>query len=493
MEKHPLPVSTPEREGLSSRAIYRYVKAFVDDNLAMHDVLILRHGKLIYEGYFRPQDETFQHRLYSCSKSFVSVAIGCLEQQGLLSLDDPIVRYFPEKMAGRTVDEYLRETTIRDLLRMASPYTRGGSYDGYMDAWEESFFTDEVSHVPGTAYSYCTTGTTILCYIIRKITGRDFLDVLRPAFDAIGVGEDIFCVESPEGVQWGGSGVCATPRDFAKFANLCMHYGNHEGRQLLPEKYMREATSRQIDNFLYAGDNEQCYGYGYQFWMTRQGGFLFNGMGGQYALCLPKEDMVVVTNGYEELTHASRVFDALGGVFRELVPGLSDGPLPEDPEGAAQLGALTDSLELPHVKGESDSPTARQVSGKTYYMRKNHMNLKTVRLDFQGDEGVLTYEKDSGTYQLRFGLNHNVEQEFPEIYSGRRIRTPAEKGYRTFVSGAWTMPDTLMLLTQVVDVHLAQARLAVCFKDDTITLHGLKHAEWFMDDYQGFASGEWMP
>ena len=39
----------------------------------------------------------------------------------------------------------------------------------------------------------------------------------------------------------------------------------------------------------------------------------------------------------------------------------------------------------------------------------------------------------------------------------------------------------------------AQARLAVCFKDDTITLHGLKHAEWFMDDYQGFASGEWMP
>lgn len=51
-------------------------------------------------------------------------------------------------------------------------------------------------------------------------------------------------------------------------------------------------------------------------------------------------------------------------------------------------------------------------------MRKNHMNLKTVRLDFQEDEGVLTYEKDSGTYQLRFGLNHNVEQEFPEIYSG---------------------------------------------------------------------------
>ena len=91
----------------------------------------------------------------------------------------------------------------------------------------------------------------------------------------------------------------------------------------------------------------------------------------------------MVTNGYEELTHASRVFDALGGVFRELVPGLSDGPLPEDPEGAAQLQALTDSLELPHVKGESDSPTARQVSGKTYYMRKIHMNLKTVRLDFQ--------------------------------------------------------------------------------------------------------------
>lgn len=489
MEKKPMPVSTPEREGIPSRAIENYVRGFADERIAMHSVMVVRHGRIVYEKYWKPFDRDFRHRLYSCSKSFTSVAIGYIASQGLISLDDRIVKYFPEKRMGRTLDPYLEKCTIRDLLRMSSAYTKGANYSVDAPDWEETFFTDEVSHVPGAVFSYCTSGTTILCYIIKKVTGKNFTEVLRPVFDEIGISRDIFCVESPDGVEWGGSGVCATPREFAKFADLCMHYGEYEGRQLLPRDYMKQATSRQIDNSLYAPSDDMAQGYGYQFWMLKHGGFAFYGMGGQYALCFPEQELMIVTTGYEELMSTGRSQAIFGGLWTHIFPYLADTPLPDDPAANESLEAFGDTLSLEHARGDMDSPVRADVNGKWYIMRKNAMGMKRVRFDFEGDEGVMKYENASGCHELRFGINRNVKQEFPEKYSGRRIGQISDRGYDCYVSAAWTMPDTLMIFVHVADVYLAQLRMVAAFKEETVTLHGLKHAEWFMDDYVGFASG----
>ena len=489
MEKKPMPVSTPEREGIPSAAIERYLRGFVDEKLAMHSLMVVRHGKIVFEKYWKPFDKDFRHRLYSCSKSFTAVAIGYLADKGLLSLDDRIIKYFPERLMGRTIDPYLEQCTIRDLLRMSSAYTKGANYSPARPCWEETFFDDEVSHVPGSVFSYCTSGTTILCFIIKKVTGKNFIEVLRPVFDELGISEDIFCVESPDGVEWGGSGVCATPREFAKFANLCMHYGEYEGKQLLPRDYMIEATTKQIDNSIDAEMADSAEGYGYQFWAIRNNGFAFFGMGGQYALCLPDKDLVIVTTGYEELMSIGRKYALFGGLWREIYPYLSDEPLPEDAAANASLEAFGDSLELLHAEGEGDSLLRESISGKWYIMRENVMGMKRVKFDFADDEGVMTYENANGLFSLRFGINKNIKQEFPEKYNSRRIGTLADKGYDCWVSAAWTMPDSLMIYVHVADIYLAQLRLVAGFKNGTVTLQGRKHAEWFMDNYQGFASG----
>ncbi len=269
MEAKPMIISTPEREGLSSGAVLDYIKGIDAQKLAMHSIMIVRHGKIVFESYYKPFDKDFRHRLYSCSKSFVSVAIGYLESQGLLSLDDRAMDYLKDYEGARPIDPYLERCTIRDLLRMASPWTKGANYSSADPDWRETFYTDEVSHVPGAVFSYCTSGTTVLCYIIRAVTGKDFLGVLRPVFDEIGISEDIFCVRSNDGVEWGGSGVGATPREFAKFANLVMHYGEYEGRQLLPRDYLMTATTKQIDNSVFASCFDKAQGYGYQFWMMQ--------------------------------------------------------------------------------------------------------------------------------------------------------------------------------------------------------------------------------
>ena len=489
-ERKPMGRSTPEREGIPSAAIERYIRAILDARLAMHSVMVVRHRKIVYEAYWKPFDENFLHRLYSCSKSIVSMTIGYLADQGLLSLDDKCMKYFDHRTAGRTIDPLLEETTIRDLLRMAAAYTKGANYTAADPDWEETFFTDEVSHVPGTVFNYCTSGTTILCYIIRKVTGKNFVEVLRPIFDEIGVSEDVFCVKSPDGIEWGGSGVCATARDFAKIADLCMHYGEYEGKQLLPRDYLITATTRQIDNSLGAGNVEMAQGYGYQFWMTKMGGFAFYGMGGQYALCFPKEDLMIVTTGYEELSATGRM-EIFYALWREIFPALSDAPLAEDATAQASLKALTDGLEFIHAEGEATAAMAGTVSGKTYLMRANAMGMKRVRFDFNGDEGAMTYENATGEHTLRFGMCKNVRQNFPEIYSGRQLGVKADKGYDCHASAAWTMPDTLMIHCYITDIHLGQLRMAAVFKGNTLTLQGIKHAEWFLDEYEGFASGKY--
>lgn len=487
-ESMPLFTATPESVGVNSQAVGRYVRALVEQKMALHSVLILRHDRLIFEGYFKPLDENFRHRLYSCSKSFVSCAVGLLIERGLMRLDDRAIDFFPDK-APKDPPENLARMTIRDLLTMATCYEHGATYTPQDPDWEATFFTGEVSHAPGMVFSYCTTATTMLCMIIRRVSGMEFTQVLRPVFDQIGISRQLYCIQTPCGHEWGGSGVMATSREFMKFANLCLHYGKYQGRQLLPLEYMRQATARQIDNSLDQGAPDEGMGYGYQFWRTRHDGFTMYGMGCQYAVCLPRQDMVVLTTGYEKLDEKSsgEIFNAL---WRELLPGLRDHPLDENPAAQAGLARLAQSLELIRPEGQSSSPIARQINGARYALRPNPMGISWVQFDFAQTEGAMHYENATGVHALSFGLGRHLAAQFPEThYNGRRIGSPLGRGLDCLNSAAWTMPDTLMIYCQVVDMHLAQLRLLVRFKGNEITLHARKDAEFFMDEYQGFAWG----
>ena len=484
------PTCTPESAGVPSAAVERYIRGVAASDPALHGVMLIRRGKCFFEGWWKPFDASFQHRLYSCSKSFVSVAVGLAAAQGALRLDDKVLQFFPD-LAPAEPHPYLSRMTVRDLLRMASCWTRGANYSPASPNWEETFFTDEVTHEPGAVFSYCTSGTTMLCSILKRVTGKQFLELLRPAMDAVGIGE-ARCVEAPASdgvIQWGGSGVIMTMPDFARFAQLVMHYGEHEGRQLLPREYLREATSFQIANPLAASDSDSMQGYGYQFWMLPRDGFAFYGMGGQYALCFPKEDLLVVTTGYEELNKTDRL-EIFRALWREIFPALRDAPLPEDPAAEGSLRAFADTLALPHAHGASDSPLLDTVSGRLYRMDAgNPLGMRWLRFTFGDSECLWEYENATGVHRLALGLGRNIRQEFPERYSALRIDRKAEHGYDCFASAAWASPDTLLVSVHVADIYLGQLRMTVHFQGDSVTLLGQKHAEWFLDEFTGFASG----
>ena len=474
---------TPEKYGISSEDITKVIEGLEKGGLSMHSVLVMRHGEVIAECYAAPFDENSLHRMYSTSKSFVAMAIGALEAEGKISLNDTIDEYFPD-FVDKDTDERITNAKIVDLLRMMSPYIKVDSCGDGQEDWVDAFFNGTPDKQPGTSFNYDTGATHILGVIVERVTGKDFLEYLKEkALLEIGFSENAWCVKAPEGYAWGGSGVMCTSRDLAAFANLVMNKGEYNGKQLLPREYVEAATSKQVETAAAEG-NSPYYGmgYGYQIWMNPYG-FGFMGMGCQYAYCIPEKDLVLVcTADNQGNNEATGIIYSL---FEEhIIKKVSNTSLTPNPTAFKEMLDALDGMSIPYQKGNSTSVRMSAINGKTFVCTESNAKISSFRLDFNGDEGTLTYMTPRGEKILRFGIGKNVECILDEPqYSGEYINHPNGEGYRSYCSGAWTLTYTFVIKVQVVDDYLGNMTLSFDL-DNSPTLTGKKTAEWFLDEYK---------
>src|SRR4051812_19274718 len=114
-----LPRSSPEAQGVSSPALLAFVEAADKTVEAMNSFMLLRHGHVVAEGWWAPYGAESSHSLYSLSKSFTSTAVGLAITEGKLSLDDPVLKFFPED-APAEPSANLKLMRVSDLLRMST-------------------------------------------------------------------------------------------------------------------------------------------------------------------------------------------------------------------------------------------------------------------------------------------------------------------------------------------------------------------------------------
>jgi CubicO group peptidase (beta-lactamase class C family) len=489
MYSNPLSHVSPESVGIPSGAISKMIAYLEGFRLPLHSLIILRHGKIAHECYWAPFHSERKHRMYSVSKSWVSLAIGLMADEGKLSLDDAVADYFPEYLPDHP-HQYILRATIRDMLRMTDCHDET-TYGFADDNWVKTWFETPPTHPAGTIFYYNTACTNVCCAIVEKIADMPFIDYLYPRLlTPIGAAEGIRCIQSPEGYSFGGSGVLCTPLDLARVAQLCLNGGKWEGKQLISKAYISEATSRQVDNTLTSSGSNDRYGYGYQFWRTKANGFACYGMGSQYAFCLPDYDMAVVITGDTQgiVTAAHIIFES---IFDGLVPAVADTALPENAPELDKVHNLSASLSLPVVPGMPTSPAVVQANGATYHFGDTPLNIRPARFDFNGDKVCMTYTKPNGTHKLTFGIGKLVSQPFPEThYSGARIGVPAGRGYETYAGAAWADDSTLLAKASITDDYLGSFNMNATFKGDELTLFMTKDAEDFLHDYQGFAAGK---
>ena len=114
-----LPVSTPEAEGVSSSGILKFLDAIEKGRNEIHSFVILRHGKIISEGWWSPYGKELKHVMFSASKSFTSMGVGLAIAENKIKLTDKVVSFFPLSLSD-TLSTYMKEMTVQDLLKMSA-------------------------------------------------------------------------------------------------------------------------------------------------------------------------------------------------------------------------------------------------------------------------------------------------------------------------------------------------------------------------------------
>ncbi len=374
-----LPRSSPEEQGISSAAILAFVETADRDIDSLHSFMLVRHGHVVAEGWWAPYDSETPHALFSLSKSFASTAVGLAVAEGKLSLDDEVLKFFPES-APSEPSENLKAMRVRDLLRMTTGHQTEPARPPDKP-WTREFLAHPVPHKPGTHFLYNTSATYMLAAIVEKTTGEKLLEYLRPRlFEPLGIERPTWEV-SPEGFTVGGYGLSIRTEDIARFGQLYLQRGRWQGKQLVPEAWIEEATARQTSN----GSNPRSdwdQGYGYQFWRCRQGAYRGDGTFGQYCIVLPAEHAVIaITAG---LRNMQAVLDL---VWEKLLPAMKPAPLPADEESRTKLARKLKSLSIRPLEG-SGAPA--MVSGKRYVFPPNGGKLEAIALESDCAGGPVT-------------------------------------------------------------------------------------------------------
>jgi CubicO group peptidase (beta-lactamase class C family)/lysophospholipase L1-like esterase len=447
-----LPRSSPEAQGVSSAAVLEFVEAADRDVDALHSFMLVRHGHVVAEGWWSPYDAESPHELYSLSKSFTSTAVGLAVAEGKLSVDDEVLKFFPDD-APADPARNLKAMRVRDLLRMATGHQAEPSLREAKN-WARAFLAQPVPHKPGTHFLYNTAATYMLSAIVQKSTGETVLDYLRPRlFEPLGI-EGHTWGTSPQGVTLGGYGLSVRTEDIAKFGQLYLQKGEWRGKQLVPASWVKAATSLQTSNGSNpASDWDQ--GYGYQFWRARHGAYRGDGAFGQFCVVLPEQDAVVaITSGVRNM---QAVLDL---VWSRLLPAIKPEPLPAADDARRALERRLAGLALRPQDGSGSNGTAERVAGKTYRFPTNDRKLEAVTLkaDAQGDATTLVLRFDGADQRVDFG--RGAWRKGRLAYAGFPERAAA-------ASGAWTGDDTFTARVCFYETPFL-VTLRLKFSDDTL-------------------------
>jgi len=324
-----LPRSTPEAQGVSSASVRAFVEAADQQVNTMHSFMLVRHGHVVAEGWWKPEAPEKLHVMHSLSKSFTSTAVGLAVAEGKLSIDDPVLKFFPED-APAEPSAKLTAMRVRDLLTMSTGHEVEAKFTTNAP-WVQTFLAHPVPHKPGAHFLYNTPGSHMLAAIVGKVTGQTVLDYLKPRlFEPLGI-ENPEWGTSPQGNTLGGWGLKIRTEDIAKFGQVYLQKGKWNGKQLLPASWVEQATSKQVSNGSDpAKDWDQ--GYGFQFWRCRHGAYRGDGKDGQFCIVLPEQDAVIA------ITANTRDMQAqLNVVWDKLLPALHAKRLPANKQEQTKL------------------------------------------------------------------------------------------------------------------------------------------------------------
>lgn len=475
--------TSPEKAGIPTDSILRFTRRLKEKQVPMHSLLIARQDKLCFESYYAPCKANMPHRMFSVSKSFTAVAVFFLAAEGRLSLDDPIVSWFPEKLPEK-VHPWISSMTIRDMLMMRSCHAVTTYKADMASDWVESYFITPPTHPAGTLFSYDTSAPHTLCALVEKLTGMDMLDYLKEKLSPLGLSTDSYMLKDPFGVSMGGTGLVALPMDLLKFGFFLLNRGNICGKQLLPAFYLDMAVSDLSATCVTAPIPGEAQGYGMQFWRGQKNNYLCYGMGGQFIIVFPDSGLICVTTADTQSLAGGnqQIYDAL---YEEILPCIQNALLPETPETKRLLSWTLSSLRLDALPDAVFPANAREiartVNGKTFHVRTTPSEFESFTLQFDTEKtasgspagGSLSFVCRKQPCRIVFGIGEVRTGSFP-LY---------QLNYAA--SGAWLSDGTFFIKVHIIDAYVGCVQFQLAFRENSLTVFMRKKEESLFQEFEG--------
>jgi CubicO group peptidase (beta-lactamase class C family) len=465
--------STPEQEGVSSSGVLKLVNAMNRSGMEFHSLMIVRHGRVVTEGWWSPYGPDLKHSMYSVSKSFTATAVGFAVSEKRMTVNDKVISFFPHDLPD-TIGPNLAALSVKDLLTMSvgqavDPTFSMRSRD---TNWVKAFLALPIAYTPGTKFLYNSLASYMLSAIVQKVTGQKVIDYLTPRLFAplhiTGLDWEI----DPRGINSGGWGLRIKTEDMAKFGQLFLQKGKWEGRQVLPKEWIEEATTMKI---LQSPEMPQAQrdssdwqqGYCYQMWRCRYDAFRADGAFGQLIVILPKEDAVIVVTA-----EVSDMQAELNLIWTYALPALEKDALFADPADLTALRQKLASLSLPRPSAGLSANLSQNIDGKTYTLEPATKNLRSLSFAFDQKGCRVTFATDTATYPILFGAKAwaqgTTKRRGPDLIKakGNSVGLPP---FRTMGSCRWTDAHTLELTLRYIESPHTET-ITCSFNENAITV-----------------------
>ena len=218
-------------------------------------LLVLRHGRIVLDEYFRGRSAVDAHALNSCTKSVFSTVFGIAQDRGLLNLNEKIYNYYPEERGKAGWDSRKNSITAAMLLSMTSgldcndaPAAGGfgcGGAMGQSPDWLSFCFALPLAQKPGTSWTYNGSSLVVLSNRIARRSGMSFADYAgQVLLTPLGISPGTW-VTGPNGVTRVDYGLVWKPRDMAKLGQLYLNDGIWKGKRIVSEAWVKAATAAQ--------------------------------------------------------------------------------------------------------------------------------------------------------------------------------------------------------------------------------------------------------
>lgn len=284
----------------------RYQPIF--DQLGTVAYLIIKDSTLFFEQYWEEYSPKSHSNSFSMAKSIVSLAIGAAINDGFItSADQPVSDFYPD------FQEYNgKPLTLRHLLTMSAGVDFDEAYSSPFSPTTQLYYGNDLQKItfgmkqieePGVHFIYQSGVTQLLSFIVEKATGENISSyVSRKFWTPMQAEEDaLWSLDKKGGIEKAYCCFNSNARDFARFGQLILNNGNWNGRQLISDSYLKEATTPD-SILIFKEYNETNHCYGFQFWYLTYNGMkipYMRGILGQYVFILPELNAVVVRLGHK--------------------------------------------------------------------------------------------------------------------------------------------------------------------------------------------------